>query len=100
MGWQQLHFFPISLQHHFSFLLVDLWNCWQHSCLLLLDFQLTRMRYQEVFSLLLVEYSAALYAFCTISNHLLLECPLMMIKQMEGEIRPNDVKDILLNTVI
>ena len=33
-AWQQL-FFPLSLQHHFSFLLVDLWNCWQQSCLLI-----------------------------------------------------------------
>ena len=33
--WQRLLFFPLSLQHHFSFLLVDLWNCWQQSCLLI-----------------------------------------------------------------
>ena len=73
--WQQLLFFPPYLQHLFSFLFVDLWNCWQQSCLLLLDFQLTRMRNQEVFSLLYVEYSAALYVFSAISNHLLSQCP-------------------------
>ena len=75
MEWQQLPFFPLYLQHLFSFLFVDLWNCWQQSCLLLLDFQLTRMRNQEVFSLLYVEYSAALFVFSTISNHLLSQCP-------------------------
>ena len=68
-------FSPFICNISFPFCLSTSGTAGNSLCLLLLDFQLTRMRNQEVFSLLYVEYSAALYVFSAISNHLLSQCP-------------------------